>query len=257
MKRSKPISHRLIAGTLGAITFVVLWFLLARVIGSVLILPGPGDVAGKLYSLLGSADFWSSVCGTLKRVFLSFLLSVTIGGLTGAASGIYPWIRDFLAPILTTIRATPVLALILIAMFWLPSTYVPIFSAFLMAFPVMHTSTYVGVASIDKDLLEMASIFKVPATVRFFRLRLPAARGHFLAGAKNTLGLCWKVVVAGEVLSQPTFALGTSLQDARLSLETSSVLAWAVATVFLCGISEFVLGLAARRFSQTRAGESS
>jgi ABC-type nitrate/sulfonate/bicarbonate transport system permease component len=79
----------------------------------------------------------------------------------------------------------------------------------------------------------------------------------FLAGAKSALGLSWKVVVAGELLSQPRFALGTEMQDARLSLDTASVLAWAAATIFLCGISEFLLGIAARRLERARMEPSS
>jgi NitT/TauT family transport system permease protein len=241
--------RRLGSGILGIATALLLWKLFSVVIGSSIILPGPEEVAKNLGVLLFSSLLWQAIAGTLERVLLSFFLSVLIGTATGAASGLHPRFNEFLAPLLTTIRATPVLALILIAMFWLPSTGVPIFSAFLMAYPVMHTSTYAGIVSIDRELLEMADVFKVPPLVQFLRLKLPAARGHFLSGTKNALGLCWKVVVAGEVLSQPAFALGTGLQDARLSLETGTVLAWAVVTVFLCGISEFLLGLVAKRFA--------
>ena len=246
--------QRLVAGALGTAIAIMGWHLASTAVGSSLILPGPLEVVGNLGALLSSTGFWKAVLGTLQRVIFSFFLSLGIGALTGIASGLNPWIKDALAPLVTTIRATPVLALILVAMFWLPSTGVPIFSAFLMAYPVIHTSVYAGVVSIDSELLEMALVFKVPASVKFFKLRLPAARGHFLTGAKNALGMCWKVVVAGEVLSQPRFALGTGLQNARLSLETGGVLAWAVATVFLCGMSEFVLGLAAKRFGAAMTG---
>ena len=257
MKQSDPdisgqrantrLYRRFAAGILGIGVSIALWQSLSSTIGSALILPGPAEVVDSLRVLLASSSFWKAVIGSMERVFFSFILSIGIGTLTGIASGLNPWIRDSLAPIITTIRATPVLALILVAMFWLPSTGVPIFSAFLMAYPIMHTSAYSGVVSADKELLEMASVFKVPPNVKFFKMRLPAARGHFLAGAKNALGLCWKVVVAGEVLSQPRFGLGTGLQDARLSLETPRVLAWAAATVFLCGISEFALGILAKK----------
>ncbi|HWR10877.1 MAG TPA: ABC transporter permease subunit [Rectinemataceae bacterium] len=246
----------LASGALGVAVSLIAWQILSTAIGSSLILPGPLEVADKLGSIFSTTSFWQAILGTLERVLFSFFLSVGLGALTGAASGLRPWIKDFLAPLLTTIRATPVLALILVAMFWLPSTGVPIFSAFLMAYPIVHTSAYAGIVSIDRELLEMASVFKVPPTVQFFRLRLPAARGHFLSGAKSALGLCWKVVVAGEVLSQPAFALGSGLQDARLSLETGSVLAWAAVTVFLCGVSEFLLGLLAKRFAETEGGAS-
>lgn len=252
--RQKNPLRRLSMGALGVAAALAVWELAARAVGSSLILPSPGQVLGQFGGLLRAAPFWRAVSGSLVRVFAAFLLCLAAGALSGAAAGMRPWTKDFFAPLLTTIRATPVLALILVAMFWLPSGGVPIFSAFLMAFPVIHTSVYMGIRAADPELLEMASVFKVPPAVQFFRLRLPAARGHLLSGAKNALGLCWKVVVAGEVLSQPRFALGTGMQDARLSLETPSVFAWAAATVLLCGISEFALGLAARRFDAAGSG---
>ena len=263
MQRKRPVppqpghsslAQRLASGALGLAFALIAWQLLSASTGSSLILPFPAEVLASLGSLLGSMAFWQAVLGSFTRVLMAFFLSIALGSVTGGAAGMSPAFRNFLSPLLTTIRATPVLALILVAMFWLPSSAVPIFSAFLMTYPVMHTSTCAGFLSVDSDLLEMSSVFKVPRSVVFFRLRLPSARGHFLSGVKNSLGLCWKVVVAGEVLSQPAFALGTGLQDARLSLETAGVLAWAVATVFLCGVSEFLLGLAVRHFGAARAG---
>jgi NitT/TauT family transport system permease protein len=116
----------------------------------------------------------------------------------------------------------------------------------------MHNSACAGVSSVDPELLQMAKVFKVPSKTTLLKLRLPSASPYVLTGAKSALGLCWKVVVAGELLSQPRFALGTGMQDARLSLDTASVLAWAAATIFLCGISEYLLGIAARRLERTR-----
>ena len=255
-RAKKTLARRIAAGMLGAGIAISIWHLFSVIIASSLILPSPFEVVSNLLLLIDSASFWKAVAGSMERVFFSFIISIGIGTLTGVASGLSAWFKDSLAPLITTIRATPVLALILVAMFWLPSTGVPIFSAFLMAFPIIHTSVYAGVVSVDRELLEMATVFKVPPSVKFFKLRLPAARGHFLAGAKNALGLCWKVVVAGEVLSQPRFGLGTGLQDARLSLETGGVLAWAVVTVFLCGISEFALGVAAKKFDAASTGEA-
>ncbi len=161
--RAKTMLYRrFAAGILGVGLSVALWHLLSVMIGSSLIFPGPAEVVGGLRTLLASPSFWKAVIGSMERVLLSFILSIGIGTLTGISSGLNPWIRDSLAPLITTIRATPVLALILVAMFWLPSTGVPIFSAFLMAYPIMHTSAYTGVVLADKDLLEMASVFKVP-----------------------------------------------------------------------------------------------
>ena len=82
------------------------------------------------------------------------------------------------------------------------------------------------------------------------KLRLPSAAPHLISGAKNALGLSWKVVVAGEILSQPARALGTGMQSSRLMLESASVFAWALAAVALCGLTEWAFGFAARRASR-------
>lgn len=237
----------------GAVIAIGIWALIARLISSPLILPDPVLTFQSLLELAATDGFWLATGGTILRVLEAFLISAVLGIATGLLSGISPAFAHILSPTLTAIRATPVLALILVAMFWLPSAGVPILVALLMSFPVFHTAALAGMHAVDGELLEMASSFRVPPLTRLLRLRIPAARGHLLAGAKNALGLSWKVVVAGEIISQPRFALGTAMQDARLSLETRQVLAWAIVTILLCGATEYLLGLAVRRFTPNPA----
>jgi NitT/TauT family transport system permease protein len=246
---------RLLLGALGVVLALGLWAIAALAVASPLVLPDPYLALRTLARLAALPAFWLAVGGTILRVLEAFLASAALGACTGMLTGFSPAFGQVLSPSLTAIRATPVLALILLAMFWMPSGAVPVFVAILMAFPVFHTAFLSGMQALDKDLLEMSFSFHVPASTRLLRLRIPAARGYILSGARNALGLSWKVVVAGEILSQPRFALGTAMQDARLSLETASVFAWAIATVVLCGVSEYLLGLAARRFSPLQAVE--
>jgi len=119
-----------------------------------------------------------------------------------------------------------------------------------MAFPVMEASAEEGSRAADPRLLEMAALFRVPRREVLLRVRLPSAAGHLLAGARSSLGISWKAVVAGEVLSQPLRALGTGMQDARVLLETGSVFAWASASILLCGLTEWLFGIAARKASR-------
>lgn len=249
--RTKPAKlsfpKRLLAGTAAIILIFSVWHILARLAGSPVIVPEPLHVLRVAFDLYQKPEFLTAVGSTLLRVLASFALCSLAGAASGLAAGIHPWVAGFFAPLLTVVRATPVLALILIALLWFPSGAVPIFSAFLMAYPVMHTAFATGAAACDPKLLEMAQLFGVPDRTIFASLRLPQAAPHILAGAKNSLGLCWKVVVAGEVLSQPARALGSRMQEARMWLETPSVLAWAAASILLCGMSEWLLGFAARR----------
>lgn len=245
MKKAK----KLLFGFAGAVSLMLIWVIASTAVHSNLILPSPAEVLRSIRATGVSQALARAVSGTLFRVLEAFSLSLILGALTGILSGLNKAIEYFLSPFLTTIRATPVLALILVLMFWMPSSQVPVISAVLMAYPVMHTSISTGIRLTDRDLLEMSQLFRVPKMQQFFLLRLPSALGHFLSGVKNSLGLCWKVVVAGEVISQPQRALGTKLQEARLSLETPEVFAWVVITILLCGLSEYLLSLASRHFS--------
>jgi NitT/TauT family transport system permease protein len=235
------VKRRLVS--IGSIVFLVaLWQVGAVAVDKEIILPSPGRVLEELIVLAPSADFVSSVVATFFRGLEAFILSGIVGAVAGFASGRSATVKAALAPLLTTIRATPVLALILLALLWFPSGFVPIFSAFLMAFPVMASSAMQGARAVPPELLEMASLFKVPSSKVFFQLRLPAAAPYFAAGARASLGLSWKVVVAGEVLAQPRFAIGSGLQSSRVLLETPRVFAWAFAAILLCGLTEWVFG---------------
>ena len=236
------VAKRRLVGLVSIFVLLALWQFGAAAVGKEIILPSPGRVMLELVALAPTPDFLSSVAATFFRGLEAFILSSVVGALAGFASGRSAIVKAALAPLLTTIRATPVLALILLALLWFPSGFVPIFSAFLMAFPVMAASAMQGALAAPPELLEMASLFKVPRSKVFFELRLPAAAPYFAAGARASLGLSWKVVVAGEVLAQPRLAIGSGLQTSRVLLETPRVFAWALAAVLLCGLTEWLFG---------------
>jgi NitT/TauT family transport system permease protein len=250
MRDSTPRSSerwRLAAGLASVLLLLLAWKLAAHSARSELILPSPERVLDVALGLYPSLGFLEALGATFLRGLAAFAASALLGGAAGIAAGLHPLFASFLAPALTVIRATPVLALILVALLWFPSGFVPIFAAFLMAFPVMEASAEEGARATDPRLLEMAQLFRVPRAEVFRRIRLPSAASHLIAGARSALGISWKAVVAGEVLSQPLHALGSGMQDARVLLETGSVLAWASASILLCGLTEWLFGLAARK----------
>jgi len=235
--------------TLAGIAFLLAaWEAAATIVGKELVLPAPVEVLSSAIALYPTRGFLLDLGATFLRGLAAFALSAVLGVAAGLASDLRPAFGAALAPLLSVIRATPVLALVLIALLWFPSGFVPVFSAFLMAFPIMVTSAAEGSRAADPRLLEMAALFRVPKRRLLLELRLPAAAPHLASGARSALGLCWKVVVAGEILSQPTRAIGRGMQDSRVMLETASVFAWALAAVLLCGLTEWAFSFATRRF---------
>jgi NitT/TauT family transport system permease protein len=244
--RPRRDARRLLAGAAGIAIILAAWEMAALGMGKEIVLPSPGAVARAALELYPTPRFLADLGATFLRGLAAFGITALAGIATGLAAGLFPVVEAALAPFMTLVRATPVLALVLLALLWFPSGFVPVFSAVLMAFPVMATSATEGARAADPRLLEMARLFRVPRGEVLLRLRLPSAAPHLLAGARSSLGLSWKVVVAGEILSQPEFALGTGMQGSRLLLETASVFAWALAAVALCGATEWAFAAAAR-----------
>ena len=235
------------AAAAGALAFLLLWELAARAIGSEIVLPSPLRVARAAADLFPTARFLAALEGTFLRGLGAFGITMAAGLAVGLAVGLSPVLASALSPGMTVIRATPVLAVILLALIWFPAGVVPVFAAVLMAFPVVVADVRQGVRAADSGLLEMARLFRLRRRDRIRTIYVPALAPHLASASHGALGLCWKVVVAGEVLSQPARALGTGMQGARIQLETAEVFAWTLAGILLCALTDAAFKLLRRK----------
>ncbi|HUW68973.1 MAG TPA: ABC transporter permease subunit [bacterium] len=236
-------------GLLALAVIVALWKLASIGIGADIILPAPERVLQTFVHVASTAKFAAAFTATACRGLAAFGISMALGLALGLAGGASRRVEALMAPGLTIVRATPVLAVILLALIWFPAGVVPVFSAVVMAFPVVAADVAAGIRAADPGLIAMADSFGVSRQSALFQIRVPSAMPHVISAARNAVGLSWKVVVAGEVLSMPTHALGTGMQDARMALETAEVFAWAAAGVILCAISDAIFDSLARRIA--------
>ena len=209
-----------------------------------------------MFQLCKTQKFWLSFAYTLLRVFLSFLISVIAGTLLGIFCGLSPFMHHFFEFPLAVIRSTPVVAIILIALFWFKSGTVPVFVCVLMTLPIMTTAVANGFYKTDEKLLGMAKVFGFTRRQIFRHIQLPSLIPFFLNGMVSTFGLSWKVIAAGEVLSLPKNGAGTMLQRAQVHLETPSVMAITIILVAISFIIERLFMLAVNKFLQKQGGRS-
>ena len=242
--------NRLI-GAASVALLIALWQAVASLIGLEIILPGPGATLARLRLLLASPGFMADVAATVTRGLIGFGISAAAALTLGVLAGRSMVAFVALQPLVALLRATPVMSVILLAMIWFRTEGMPIFVAFLMCFPVLYGNVVEGIRSLDRDLVDMAHVFRVRRARILASLYLPAILPYLVAGFSSTLGLSWKVVVAAEVLAQPGHAIGTRLQDSRVMLDTSGVLAWTAVALLLSAATEGVLRVAARRLSNS------
>jgi len=235
-----------------AVLFIV-WEMTSRLFSSALIFPGPVPVIAKFFSLMQSEKFLPILGSTFIRVLSGMLISVPAGLAFGIAAGKDKRAGAFLSPLFSLISSTPVMSVILIAFLFLGAEKTPVFTAFLMVFPVMAANAAEGIRRIDPRFRELFLVYKMSAGERLRYLYIPSITPFILGGIRSSLSLCWKVIVAAEVLVQPFLAIGTGMQQARAWLETPELFAWTLVTVISAALFQGILEIILRIFERKRS----
>lgn len=200
-----------------SLLFIVgVWQIIAVKVNASLIIPTPFECCITLKEIIVKKTFWINFHATFGRVIISFVISIVLGAIIGFLCGISRFAKTFFELPISIIRATPVIAFILVAYFWFTSTVVPVFVTVLMTLPIMITSVCSGFEKADKDLLNMAKVFNFSNKEVIRYIKIPNAVPYFINGAISCFGLSWKVVAAGEVICLPKKAIGTMLQKSGL-----------------------------------------
>ena len=223
-----------------------MWWMAAVIIDASIILPAPPKVALELVDLARSGDFWVSVWLTVVRGVVGFFISLSIDTVVGIAAGLYLPLHALFKPLIAVIRTTPIMSVILIALLWFKTGTVPVFSSFLIAFPVITQNIIIGIRQTDQKLLQMGRAYGLGTVRRLVHISIPSVVPYLISGAQTALGLTWKVVVAAEVLSLPNWGVGSEMQLSQMSLETAQVFAWTAVAILLSAFSQWILSLGIR-----------
>ena len=232
---------------------LVIWKFLSMYFGSDIILPPPGKTLLATLKLFGETGFLSTVGSTIMRGALGFLISFLLGVGLGILAGLNGNFSAFMNPIIISIRSIPVIALILLALIWLSSDSVPVFIALLTMFPFIYTNVTDGIKSVDPDLVEMATFYRIGKGRIIRELYIPAILPFIISGASSAIGIGWRAIITGEVLSQPEYGIGTLMQSAQTFLNVDAVIAWTIVAVIISYIFEKAIRLVERKLIAWRS----
>ncbi len=212
---------------------LVVWKILAVHFDSAFIIPHPEDTFLKVVKLLGNTGFVTVVGTTIIRGIIGFVVSGVLGLAIGIMSGVSPGFNAFISPVLVVIRSVPVISIILLALIWFNPDIVPVFIAMLTMFPFICTNVSDGIRNVDVDLLQMARFYRVGKRRIVREVYLPAIVPFIISGASSAMGIGWRAIVIGEVLSQPQYGIGTKMQEAQTYLNVEAVIAWTIIAVLV------------------------
>jgi nitrate/nitrite transport system permease protein len=199
----------------------------------------------------GKPTYIDQILTSLRTVFMGFVLATAIAVPAGIACGLSKSINAALNPLIQLFKPVSPLAWLPIVTIVVSAVYVtndPMFEKSFLISAITVTlcslwptiiNTAVGVASIDKDLLNVAKVLRLPWTTKLVKLVMPSSLPLIFTGMRLSLGVGWMVLIASEMLAQNP-GLGKFVWD-EFQNGSSDSLARLMVAVFTIGLIGFAL----------------
>lgn len=242
INRHNGIWRNIIRYSASAIFWILIWYLVALKIDQELLLPAPNTVLLRLFELLAESELYITLLTSLARILVGIISGIIMGILFAVLTSLIKPLEGLLSPIFSVIKATPVASFIMLALLWINNSLLPSFITFLIVFPLAWASISEGIRNAPKNLLEIASVYKMNAFEKTLHVYIPTLIPFFSATAKSALGLAWKAGIAAEVLAVPANAIGSKIYSSKVFLETTDLFVWTLLTVLLSILMEAIAG---------------
>ncbi len=227
------MSRRPVLRAWAVAAWLLAWQLGAMALDQPLFLVSPARVLLRLARLAGTADFWAAVAGSLLRITAGFLLGAAAGTALAALSARFRRVEELLAPAMLAVKSIPVASFIILALILFSSRNLAVLISFLMVLPVLYANVLGGIRAADRQLLEMARVFRIPPLRRIRYVYAPQVYPYLQSACASALGLSWKAGVAAEVIGMPDGSIGERLQQAKIYLNTPDLFAWTLVIVLV------------------------
>ncbi len=204
--------------------------------GSIL-LASPVEALARLGELAVTLPFWQAVAWSSLRIVWGFLAACGLAILLAALSARFRLFRELLSPLVAAVKAVPVVSFIILVLIFVSSSNLSPLIAGLMVFPPVYLNLLTAILHTDRNLLEMARVYRMPLSKQLWGIYLPAVLPQFRAAVSLAMGLCWKAGLAAEVIGLPDGSMGEQLYIAKVYFLTADLFAWTaviVAVSLLC-----------------------
>ena len=217
-----------------------------------MLFPSPFSTLKAFGSLCATSSFWRTVGVSFLRIFTGIAISLLLGIVCGVLSGLIPFFDMLFAPVLSVVRATPVASFIVLVVLWISRDSVPVVISVLMVLPVVWTNVKEGVRNTDRNLLEMAQVYRLSPMKKIKKIYIPSVIPYFLSAARSSLGMAWKAGIAAEVIVLPLISIGRQLYYSSNNLETATMFAWTMTVILLSVAVDFGVSFLFRKAESRR-----
>ena len=205
----------------------------------------------KIRTYTGNPTYYQQIWTSIKTVFFGFLIAALIAIPLGILAGLSATANAAINPLIQIFKPVSPLAWLPIVTMVVSAVYVTNDGWFTKSFLVSAITvtlcslwptlinTALGVASIDKDLVNVSKVLKMNTWTKITKLVLPSALPLIFTGLRLSLGVGWMVLIAAEMLAQNP-GLGKFVWG-EFQNGSSQSLAKIMVAVFTIGIIGFLL----------------
>jgi NitT/TauT family transport system permease protein len=161
------------------------------------ILPSPSLVLETLFT--DRTTLFPALLVTLKTTF-GALAAAVIGGVGLAILFTqWKWVERSFLPFAIVLQVTPIVAVAPLLLIYLEAPAAVLVCAFLVAFFPILSNTALGLASADRNLVDLFKLYRATRWQTLLHLRLPAALPYFLGGLRIGGGLALIGAIVAEL----------------------------------------------------------
>jgi ABC-type nitrate/sulfonate/bicarbonate transport system permease component len=216
----------LVIGTLSVIIALTAWQLVANArIWTVLLLPGPWDVAQAFVKLFQTDDIWLDIATSGTEMGIGYGMAIVIGLVIGLLMGWYTRFQYALDPFVNFFYSTPRIVLIPLFILWFGIEMQPKIAVIFLGalFPII-INTMAGVRNTEAALLRVARSFGASDALIFRRVVLPGSVPFILTGFRLGIGHALTGVVVAELIAAK-HGVGQLIAIASQTFQTPKMLA--------------------------------
>ncbi|SFK52046.1 ABC transporter permease [Methylocapsa palsarum] len=203
------------------------------------VLPAPSLVAATLAS--DRAILLPALMTTLWTTIEALALAVIGGAGLAILFAQWKWVERSFLPFAIVLQVTPIIAIAPLLLIYLDASSAVLVCAFLVAFFPILSNTALGLASADKNLVDLFALYRASRWQTLTLLRLPAALPYFLGGLRIGGGLALIGAIAAELAagaSGKSAGLAFRIVEAGYRLNIPRMFA-ALTLVSLAGVAIF------------------
>ena len=199
----------------------------------------------------GAPTFFDQILTSLVTVATGFLIASLIAIPIGIVIGMSNTLYMAFNPIIQLFKPVSPLAWLPIVTMVVSAVYVskdPFFAKSFLTSAITVTlcclwptiiNTAVGVSSVDKDLINVSRVLRLPWLTKTVKIVLPSSIPMMFTGLRLSLGVGWMVLIAAEMLAQNP-GLGKFVWD-EFQNGSSNSLARIMVAVLVIGFIGFAL----------------